>query len=309
MNLRTLPPWGQLDEDFLSRLGNPPCPLYWLPSRNEAFRLKEWGSWRDEVAAYLAQNLWPQYDPKTGWSKKPSSRLIDADFELLKVLSPKLGASATGNADPNDNHEVFYRREDEDNWGAEYWRYDPRLDRRIADSLPAALPDSLDSVEGRLSSELKLVFQRPRPYQVAVILGKQGFKHLDALSGNTPSMVSGHCLQASLAGCAIYAQFRDQMSKQSIEIFGRFTIDIGDRRVYAGVHYPSDNLSSWYTALCLIPNIFEGDVATDVSAFLAGAIGKSVVFGAIASYRGKGGASPYAPMIKALKQKGVTYSP
>jgi hypothetical protein len=33
---------------------------------------------------------------------------------------------------------------------------------------------------------------------------------------------------------------------------GQFGVDIGDRRVFAGVHYPSDNMASWIMALRLV---------------------------------------------------------
>lgn len=56
-----------------------------------------------------------------------------------------------------------------------------------------------------------------------------------------------------------------------IEALEQFGVDIGDRRVFAGVHYPSDNLSSWILALRLGREVFADP---RVWLFLAEAIQK-----------------------------------
>jgi hypothetical protein len=40
----------------------------------------------------------------------------------------------------------------------------------------------------------------------------------------------------------------------------QYMVDIGDRRVFAGVHYPSDNIASWIMALSLMPEVYADPV-------------------------------------------------
>ncbi len=80
----------------------------------------------------------------------------------------------------------------------------------------------------------------------------------------------------------------------------QFAVDIGDRRVFAGVHYPSDNISSWYAALRIIPHIFDGQSA---ATFLWTAITtKSLVYGALLEHIAAHPSSPYRAPLARLRQ-------
>ena len=46
-------------------------------------------------------------------------------------------------------------------------------------------------------------------------------------------------------------------NKIRLKDYGQYAVDFGDRRVFAGVHYPSDNLASWVAVLRLIPWVFS----------------------------------------------------
>ena len=86
------------------------------------------------------------------------------------------------------------------------------------------------------------------------ILQQDWFTYQDARTAVTPSMISGHCFETIMGGAAAYCRAIDAgLGSDTIDALARHTVDVGDRRVFAGVHYPSDNLSSWLTALLLMP--------------------------------------------------------
>jgi hypothetical protein len=59
----------------------------------------------------------------------------------------------------------------------------------------------------------------------------------------------------------------------------QYAVDFGDRRVMAGVHYPSDNLGSWLLALDLIPRVCSPDTGAEVKRRIWTAISaRSVIF-------------------------------
>jgi hypothetical protein len=83
----------------------------------------------------------------------------------------------------------------------------------------------------------------------------------------------------------------------------QFTVDIGDRRVFAGVHYPSDNLSSWYTALKLLPHVIDPSALASVRKFLWEAISlKSIVFAEIMRHINSHDRSPYRAAVAAIEK-------
>ena len=91
---------------------------------------------------------------------------------------------------------------------------------------------------GGLVMQLKVYYNRPRPYQVAYYT-EQDLNPFATKSGNSPAYPSGHCLQARfLMKCVAYKypQFAKKLK--------RFADDIAMTRVVLGVHYPSDNAFS-----------------------------------------------------------------
>jgi hypothetical protein len=66
-------------------------------------------------------------------------------------------------------------------------------------------------------------------------------------------MISGHCLEGCLAGawlawCLQFdSQGLDHLDWRRVhKALQQWSVDIGDRRVMAQVHYPSDNIGSWW---------------------------------------------------------------
>lgn len=107
---------------------------------------------------------------------------------------------------------------------------------------------------------LKREFVRPRPYQCALIFGHDQFKYEVAYSATHSSFYSGHCLEGILFSAAVaevWGKDEELFDSEARTALMRYAVDFGDRRVFAGVHYPSDNIASWYLAINLIPHVFE----------------------------------------------------
>ena len=110
--------------------------------------------------------------------------------------------------------------------------------------------------------------------------------YVSARTGSTPSLVNGHALHALIAGCTAFIAYAEHLSPRSVEVLQQFSVDVGDRRVFAGVNYPSDNLASWFVALNLIPYVFAGEQSEAAKRFLWSAISsKSKVFAATSAYK------------------------
>ncbi|HET9395701.1 MAG TPA: phosphatase PAP2 family protein, partial [Nitrospiraceae bacterium] len=259
-NAQQLPPWGQMDALVLGIMRSRPIPEAWRPT-SAGNREQQWQAWRDSLIADLESLLWPTYEPARTWSRQPDPALIDADFKLMDSLKNQLDEPIRGRAAVETKHRVLFDEEDDDYllFGHKYERYDAGLPQYLRDGLTHILWNGYDRKLGSLHLQLKQVFQRPRPYQVAYLEHRE-FEHLRSRLAATPSLVSGHCLQGCLAGVSAYVLFGTSIDFASVEVLGQFTVDIGDRRVFAGVHYPSDNLSSWYTTLKLLPHVIDHSV-------------------------------------------------
>lgn len=117
---------------------------------------------------------------------------------------------------------------------------------------------------------LKELFQRPRPRAASTALGVKGFRwitaHRNVHTGQHPAFPSGHCMQGILGGCMVYEQLlRAGQTPTPVECaqLQQYMVDWGDRRVFAGVHYMTDNLASWTLLRRIIPHVFEGKDITD----------------------------------------------
>ena len=306
MNVSDLPPWGVMDRSCKDGIEKRPIPEAWRPLKG-GNREHEWKEWLDALVAELEKLVWPRYlaHSKT-WSSQPNADLIYADFELMDGLVKELDSPIGGNWNPKPpderpTHLALFREEDDPNdfFGTKYERYDPTFPVWLRSELGDLLWNGLDHRLGSLQLQLKDIFQRPRPYQVASSLCRQ-FEHRPSNMGNTPAFISGHCIQGTIGVCAIYPICATTMDLVSINSLKQFMVDIGDRRVFAGVHYPSDNLGSWYAAFKLLPHVMDVSVVSAVRAFLWDAINNhSTVFKAIKRHAANRG-SPYIPIVDEL---------
>jgi hypothetical protein len=103
---------------------------------------------------------------------------------------------------------------------------------------------------GTVHLTIKRAFQRPRPHQAAAYLLQKheakDYQFEGARSAWTPSFLSGHALENGLSFLGIQQAFLMKSACTTIIRTCQYMItDVGDRRVFAGVHYPSDSLASW----------------------------------------------------------------
>lgn len=188
------------------------------------------------------------------------------------------------------NHRWHYRVEDAWNLDVRY-KYsdpekaeDPTLDFIASDggagsNFPLYLPN-VDKEKfmrlfwGRMRGiqpalfDIKYHFQRPRPWSTAKQMNVRGFRWEMAdgfiHTGLHPSILSGHSVQGILAGCSVFEALLDEsrstgqgLSYDYIAALQKYMVEYGDRRVFAGVHYITDNIASWTLARRLIPRLFR----------------------------------------------------
>ncbi len=304
----TLPPWGQMEAALEAALADAVIPIDWAPGNGEPPTPDNWSRWRDQLAAEISFLIWPSYERKSEvWDNVFISKLLDADFRLLADLRGNLEMPIKGIFPTTVLHDDLFTDEDDGgiHFGAGYERYDATLTALQLKSLPTIFASGIANKVGTLDLQLKRVFQRPRAHQVAFLQQRKDFSYRWARTGNTPSMVSGHCLQASLGGCAVYSALGNGLNEASVKVLQQFTVDVGDRRVFAGVHYPSDNLASWFVALRLIPQTFGRNSGPAASAkrFLWEAIDTgSLVFDAAKRHAATVPDSPYAGIIEEIRR-------
>ena len=309
-----LPPWGQMDGTLEESRTDAVIPIDWKPADGSPPTRRQWDKFIVELTTCIGSTLWPPYTPgdTSAWSTPAVAKLFEADFKLLHDLRFNLGMPIKSYYPTKFVHHDFFKEEDDAaiEFGTGYERYDPTLAPTVLKSFTTVLIAGMADKVGTLDLQLKYVFQRPRAHQVAVIQNRSDFEYLQGRTANTPSLVGGHCLQSTIAGCTAYVAFIEDLDKghpRSVRTLEHFTVDVGDRRVFAGLHYPSDNLSSWYTALTLVPRVFP-KLRDRVLAkeFLWEAISRrSEVFKAIKAYKDSQGNSPYTAMLQEIERLGA----
>lgn len=120
---------------------------------------------------------------------------------------------------------------------------------------------------------IKNQFQRPRPWTVAMMFGLRDFAwhRADGLThtGIHPAFPSGHCYQGIVHSANALAHWwaRSDGSNHdkplakptnaNLDALKQYAVDWGDRRVFAGIHYPTDNIASWVLAVRLLPQMYD----------------------------------------------------
>ncbi len=318
------PPYGRMILEWETYLGEPgkePAPTDWSGQI-------AWAQWRDGVSTLLAQTLWPRWEPKTGWVGAAAAdmhALTLADFELFHSLRPQMQGDEVLPGGALIAQIKLFQLEDEAD-AKDPATDEVKVDRSLDASLRLYLAGVVDQatlntiVEGYLTGlgrksgnvdlEIKRDMQRPRPYQIAFMLGEERFAHNYAKSAVTPSMISGHCVEAMMGGVAAWYALETggllAAHPTLGEALARHTVDAGDRRVFGGVHYPSDNISSWLTGLLMSPQVCPDGRG---GAWLWDSIQRhSRVYKALATQARTPG-SPYAPPMALLAHLGALAEP
>lgn len=311
------PPYGFTDRIFAEVSQVPPN----MEIDGKSPDLRAYIKWMNGLAGELSNSVWPIYNRETGaWEGDARNTAVDltqADLSLHQRLAPFLDTDILCRKGPGAQpvpHRRFFEEEDGFvfdpqsldkvrpfvKWGDSFFRYDDTLPPPFCQQLAAAFEGDGCAASASLIQDLKELMQRPRPYQMSLMLDQAEYPHEYAHTAVTPSLVSGHALQATIAGCYTFAKHKDElMARDGVGFWAQFIVDVGDRRVFAGVHYPSDSISSWFCALRLARHIFGAEAAV-IRKFLWDAIReKSAVYQAVAQHAGEGN-SPYGVLLNWL---------
>jgi hypothetical protein len=274
------PPYGRFAREYQDTVhAGSLAPPSWRPALAAVEREASFLEWRNETISLINDFLWPQWDvASSSWLNGNHSDMMTltlADFKLFSEIehsgvfydqpvSPVGAASIP-------SHREYFEDEDTGQFANRYHFYDTTLPSgRLAKIVPD-FKEILKKKTGSVSIQIKQLLQRPRAYQIAEMLGR-GHKYELATTSMTSSMSSGHCFEGCLVAVGIFETWLLETVKPTCDqtrALGQFGVDVGDRRVFAGVHYPSDNLASWIMSLRLV-----GEVSADVRIrqFLANAI-------------------------------------
>jgi PAP2 superfamily len=312
-------PYGSLNNFYRGRINQSLIPQDWqaLSSPEPTARDAAWRSWRSGVLRDLAEVLWPLYDWEhmqwVGSATNFARDLTRCDLAIMvKMLNPPEGRRflkppESPNLAPNPpDHKTLFEYEDgKHRFGADYGVYDVRVPQWLSTSAASIMNNAIDTKIGSVSLQFKVYFQRIRPYQVAMAWGLKEFEHELALTSMSPALPSGHGLQGLIAAASVYETWIEAgltMDKSSIASLGQFAVDVGDRRVMAGIHYPSDNIASWILALLLGPLVFR---RTDTTRFLWSAIHEqSHIYKLIAAMIQSGEGGSFEPSWKYMQKLG-----
>lgn len=299
-------PYGVLNQDEIAN-DDHLIPIDWLPLESDpgATFEEKWERWFESVMDQLREYVWPTWDSAgRRWVSCPAldhaTDLTLADFAVFELMERRRVSRGLDHlpdvphrAPSAYSHRSLFIIEDDrslvDDQPAPaflsyYSLYDTKLDKALADQVSPLFFNSLRHKTRHTQYRVKTLLQRPRPYQAAVLCGHFHFVHETAKTGSTPSACSGHCLQGLIGLGGVYEYFKNSGigMQYNAGTLQQYAVDIGDRRVMAGVHYPSDNISSWIILMNLAPRVFRD---SSITGWLWEAIStKSFVYDAIRQY-------------------------
>ncbi len=285
MSMDKIPPYG-LFPDFYRKHTEwrDKVPGDWLHA-NTPEGDQRFFNWREQRLFDIRDNIWPEWVPGTGWEgdakafaaemSKREVELMTEHFVKTDILGEVPGSSG-GAAYTHLDHYEFedgrlygklledFRAEDEDpskpKIGRNFFLYDNTpTDGGERQAFLSAIADSYTGKTNQFYFWFKERLMRPRPYQMALIFNLPEFRSRRAMTAMHSAIVSGHATTGLMIRCGALEEMLDAgpVSKPMLQSFSQFIVDVGDRRVFAGVHYPTDNLSSWILALTLIPSLFR----------------------------------------------------
>jgi hypothetical protein len=239
------------------------------------------------ITAHISKNLWPDIG-SANFKKRPSVRkwhhyLTLADLVVMEHVMKTRTCFPNIVPIPKLDHLALFQKEDLSATGIleSFSIYLPDIDHVQQGALNSLVDSTLTQCDGLLY-QLKMKFQRMRPFQAAYLSHLIGFPYLEARSAYSPSLPSGHCFAGMFAACCVFeahlnSKIMPPLCTDQLERLKQLAVDIGDRRVMAGVHYPTDNIASWYCLALLIPKRFPNR-SHEIKEFLSRCIDKSSVW-------------------------------
>ena len=285
-----LPPFGKMSGYYYDLALKGPMED-WRPDRPQREREQSFSEWRTGIRDLIADHIWPRFDrdsrlfvgKATEWAEAATAAEIGImilEFRQEPAYLDRVIASP--NAVPNPSTQRYHYEIDDDLEKPVVSNFD-EYDRTLSPSeLQQFIPIAVRALNKKPSGLfwLKHELVRPRPLQASMILGFERFTSEVARTALHSSCHSGHCLEGLLACCALAETWwsaETPPDQGRLDSLKQYAVDFGDRRVFGGVHYPSDNIVSWVIALDLIPHIFTN--ADRVLAFALDAIvNHSVVY-------------------------------
>jgi hypothetical protein len=299
------PPYGFMPDDWPAA-SDMKKPARFVNADGTPASEPQWIAWNDGMADELAAFLWPRFSSGVwqGSAQVSMGALTQADLALMAPLFDMLAQNIAGTS--VQHLKLFLAEDPHPPNTAGLLIYAPAAPALLLQHFDQLLLEGAGSIGFPATINLKRRMQRARPYQAALMLAPAApFRYRAATSATSPAMVSGHCLQASLALVNVVAQHEALHGPLAPAVLGQvqqYFIDAGDRRVFAGVHYPSDNISSWFVALRMCCHVFDtaAKVARARQVLWDAVSQKSNVFLAMQQAVLKNSASPFAAPLKHL---------
>lgn len=306
-----LQPWGVMNDGFITSTRFPP---HWKRNAGltDAQREQDFAQWRDDLMALINEHLWPIYDPSSReWRGKSIEHMDDltiADLELIAEIQTSPAHFQQRIESPlrsleKKTHADLFLVEDDARGSkvfSSFRLYDRTMDAATLSAISDVCFDANDFKKANVSIVFKTALQRPRPMQTSFRF-QRPITHKEAGTAGSSSMSSGHSLQGVLCVGGLIEELLDAGVPISTErqlALGQWAVDIGDRRVMAGVHYPADNLCSWLIFLSMADKVFH---RPEIRKIIAGAIDKqSFVLRNIRRRVDAGKGAAYQPALRLL---------
>lgn len=322
---QALPPWGKIRHDELAPdfLNIAPTDFRVLKGDPAKTRTEIWNQVFNDILDLITEKIWPRFDyQKRQWVGASASLmrpLTEADHKVLA----RLQAHPDGRefyrpprsplrAIDCPLHAELFQLEDTEKLAAAYRSYDRELAKDYSEeAIESIRVHSMYTKVGDVSMQFKYFLQRPRPYQTAPLFAGPEFRYLEAKTAHTPSMCSGHAVQCALsAGGMLERLWADKnplfitRHSASVRALTQWAVDAGDRRVLAGVHYPSDNLCSWLIFLRLADHVYTD---RQVKLALWSAITtQSYVYREVVAAAALEPSHPYRPILEELEKSSAS---
>jgi hypothetical protein len=311
-NVMVLPPYGNWSGRYKA---------FWQPSAaapskflgsTEADKLLKKNAFVDRMVDLISELYWPEWMTATNtWQGASRTTMIDmteCDLRLfgpLREIHPK--EIKLGSAGLNRGfNEAYFTEDSRFRFGEIKYYFSHESYAPLLLSIDSQFKDGFESTVSMIPLQFKARFQRPRPYQGAMILGFPAFTCESTDRGNTPSLIAGHCMEGLFGGVVMDLTWRKSepeiYDKEAKAILQQYATDYGDRRVLAGVHHPSDSLVTWLVCFELVKEVYQGNDLIHAQKFLKASISRSRIWAHVSALKPeKISCAAYNKLIKQVR--------